>query len=34
MLDQIEELQLRSLYNIAGLQFVIPDGVVKGNTKS
>ena len=27
----IENLQLRSLYNIAGLQFVIPDGVVKGN---
>ena len=30
-LDQIEELQLRSLYDIAGLQFVIPDGVVKGS---
>ena len=30
-LDQIEELQLRSLYNIAGLQFVIPDGVIKGS---
>ena len=29
--DIIENLQLRSLYNIAGLQFVIPDGVVKGN---
>ena len=29
-LDSIEELQLRSLYSIAGLQFVIPDGVVKG----
>ena len=30
-LDQIEELKLRSLYDIAGLQFVIPDGVVKGS---
>ena len=29
-LDEIEDLQLRSLYNIAGLQFVVPDGVVKG----
>ena len=28
--DEIEDLQLRSLYNIAGLQFVIPDGIVKG----
>ena len=28
--DEIEDLQLRSLYNIAGLQFVVPDGVVKG----
>ena len=30
-LDIIEDLQLKSLYNIAGLQFVIPDGVVKGS---
>ena len=28
--DEIEDLQLRSLYNIAGLQFVVPDGIVKG----
>ena len=28
--DEIEDLQLRSLYNIVGLQFVIPDGIVKG----
>ena len=28
--DEIENLQLRSLYNIAGLQFVVPDGIVKG----
>ena len=30
-MDEIEDLQLRSLYNIAGLQFVIPDGIVKGS---
>jgi len=29
-LDEIEDLQLRSLYNIASLQFVVPDGIVKG----
>ena len=29
-LDEIEDLQLRSLYNIAGLQFVVPDGIIKG----
>ena len=29
-IDEIEDLQLRSLYNIAGLQFVVPDGIVKG----
>ena len=28
--DEIEDLQLRSLYSIAGLQFVVPDGIVKG----
>ena len=28
--DEIEDLQLRSLYDIAGLQFVVPDGIVKG----
>ena len=28
--DEIEDLQLRSLYNIAGLQFVVPDGIIKG----
>ena len=30
-MDEIEDLQLRSLYNIAGLQFVILDGIVKGS---
>ena len=29
-IDEIEDLQLRSLYDIAGLQFVVPDGIVKG----
>ena len=28
--DTLEQLQLRSLYNMAGMQFVIPEPVVKG----
>ena len=28
--DSIQQLQLRSLYNMAGMQFVIPDPIVKG----
>ncbi|HET8735291.1 MAG TPA: cytochrome c biogenesis protein CcsA [Pricia sp.] len=29
--DSLQELQLRSLYNMAGMQFVIPDPIVKGS---
>ena len=29
--DSLQELQLRSLYNMAGMQFVIPEPVVKGS---
>ncbi len=29
--DSIQPLQLRSLYNMAGMQFVIPDPIIKGS---
>ncbi|MEM8929411.1 MAG: cytochrome c biogenesis protein CcsA [Bacteroidota bacterium] len=29
--DSLQQLQLRSLYNLAGMQFVIPDPLVKGS---
>ena len=29
--DQDEVLMLRSLYNVAGLQFVFPDGIIEGD---
>ena len=29
--DQVEVLMLRSLYNVAGLQFVFPDGIIEGD---
>lgn len=29
--DSLQELQLRSLYSMAGMQFVIPDPIVKGS---
>src|SRR5690606_20398289 len=28
--DSVQKLQLRSLYNVAGMQFVFPEPVVKG----
>lgn len=32
--DSVQQLQLRSLYNIAGLPFVIPDPIKKGEIKT
>ena len=29
--DSVQEFQLRSLYNMAGMQFVIPDPIIKGS---
>ena len=29
--DSVQEFQLRSLYNTAGMQFVIPDPLVQGS---